>query len=59
VDWLSKNMINRSLWTGAQALAGLGLTYLAGIPAWWAAPVALLIAAVKTHVVDKRAAAGE
>lgn len=49
---LSKNVVERALWTGAQALVGLGVAYLASLPAWWAAPIALLLSAIKTNVID-------
>lgn len=50
---LSKNVLERAGWTGAQALIALTVTYLGGVPAWWAAPIALLLSAVKTNVVDR------
>lgn len=50
---LNKNVTSRALWTGAQVVIALGITYLGSIPAWWAAPIALLLSAVKTNVVDK------
>lgn len=52
---LSKNTIERSLWTGAEALVALALTVLPGISAWWAAPIALVLAGLKTHVLDSLA----
>lgn len=60
---LTKNVVERAAWTGAQALIALGITQLGGVPAWWAAPLALLLSAVKTSLVDRTAkekeAAGE
>lgn len=56
---LSKNVIERAGWTGAQALIGLAVTYLGDVPAWWAAPIALLLSAVKTNVVDRVTASKE
>lgn len=55
MNWLTKDMAERALWTGAQALAGLAAVALADISAWWAAPIALAIAALKTYVIDKYA----
>lgn len=57
MNFLTKDMIERSLWTGAEALAGLAITYLGSIPAWWAAPIALGIAAIKVNVLDRMAQA--
>lgn len=48
----TKNMVERALWTGLQALLGLGVTWLASVPAWWAAPIALLLSGLKTKVID-------
>lgn len=50
---LNKNVVERALWTGAQAVIALVITDLADIRAWWAAPIALLLSAVKTNVVDR------
>lgn len=50
------NMVERALWTGLQALVGLGVTWLASVPAWWAAPIALLLSGLKTKVIDVLAA---
>lgn len=52
---LTKNVLERAMWTGLQAVIALAITYLGGIPAWWAAPIALLLSAVKTNVVDHMA----
>lgn len=49
---LTRNVLERALWTGAQALVGLGIAYLATIPMWWAAPIAVLLSAIKTNVID-------
>jgi len=49
---LSKNVTSRALWTGAQVGIALAVTLLPGISAWWAAPIAVLLSAVKTNVVD-------
>ncbi|MGP3636210.1 hypothetical protein ACTU45_23105 [Streptomyces sp. 24-1644] len=43
----------RSGWTGAQAALGAGITELADIPIWWAAPVALVLAAAKSWVAGR------
>lgn len=56
---LSKNVLERALWTGAQAVIALAITYLGSVPAWWAAPIALVLSAVKTNVVDAIAARKE
>jgi hypothetical protein len=56
---LNSNVAERALWTGAQALIALAVTYLGDVPAWWAAPIALALSAVKTNVVDRRAAKRE
>lgn len=53
---LSKNVTSRALWTGAQVVIALALTLLPGVSAWWAAPIAVVLSAVKTNVVDKMTA---
>lgn len=52
---LSTNMIERAAWTGAQALVSLAIVELGNVSVWWAAPLALLLSAVKTNVVDRLA----
>lgn len=49
---LTKNTIERSLWTGVEALVALGITVLSSMSAWWAAPIALALAGIKTHILD-------
>lgn len=56
---LTKNVLERAAWTGAQALIALAITYLGGVPAWWAAPIALLLSGVKTNIVDRMASRKE
>jgi len=53
---LSKNVLERAAWTGLQALIALAVVYLGGISAWWAAPIALGLSAIKTNIVDRMAA---
>jgi ABC-type antimicrobial peptide transport system permease subunit len=50
---LSKNVLERALWTGVQVGIGLAITYLGSIPVWWAAPIALMLSALKTNLVDR------
>ena len=52
---LSKNVVERAAWTGAQALISLAVVELGNISVWWAAPLALVLSAVKTNVVDRLA----
>lgn len=60
---LNKNVTSRALWTGLQAVIALAITVLSGLSAWWAAPIAIALSAVKTNVVDRlairREAAGQ
>jgi len=49
---LSKDTILRSLWTGLEAIVALAVVYLGSISAWWAAPIALALAGLKSHVLD-------
>lgn len=60
---LSVNVLERAAWTGLQAVIALGITELGNVSVWWAAPLALVLSAVKTNVVDrlaqKKEAAGE
>ena len=43
----------RAAWTGAQASLGLAATELAGIPVWWAVPVALALSSAKGWVAGR------
>lgn len=52
---LTKNVLGRALWTLAQAAIALAITDLADIRAWWAAPIAMGLSALKTNVVDRLA----
>lgn len=47
------DMLERAGWTGAQATLGVGITDLATIPLWWAAPIALVLSAAKTWVLKR------
>lgn len=49
---LSKDTILRSLWTGLEAIVALAIVYLSSVSAWWAAPIALALAGLKSHVLD-------
>lgn len=55
---LSNNVLSRAGWTALQAVVALGIVELADIKTWWAAPIAMVLSALKTNVVD-RLAAGE
>lgn len=52
---MRKEVLIRTLWTLAEAGAGMGITYLSGISAWWALPIAGLLTAFKVNVLDKEA----
>lgn len=56
---LNKNVLERALWTLAETGVALGVTTLGGVSAWWAAPLALVLSAVKTNVLDRLAPKGE
>lgn len=43
----------RAGWTGAQAAIALAATELANVSAWWAAPVALVLASAKGWVAGR------
>ncbi|MFF9690216.1 hypothetical protein [Streptomyces sp. NPDC014623] len=47
------DILERAGWTGAQAALGAAVTELADIPLWWAAPVALTLAAAKGWVAGR------
>lgn len=42
------NILERGGWTLVQVAAGYGVTELAGIPSWWALPIATALSAAKT-----------
>lgn len=44
------DLAERAGWTGAEAALGMAITELADIPLWWAAPAALVLAAVKGRI---------
>lgn len=50
------DIVERAGWTGAEAALAVGVTALAGVSAWWAAPLALTLAAAKAWVVNRRKA---
>lgn len=52
------DLAERAGWTGAQAALGLAVTDLAHIPAWWAAPIGLALAAAKGWVAGRLGRAG-
>ncbi|GGZ28088.1 hypothetical protein [Streptomyces nitrosporeus] len=43
----------RTAWTGAQAALGVAVVQLADVQVWWAAPVALALAAAKSWVAGR------
>ncbi|MFG3509665.1 hypothetical protein ACGF5F_29655 [Streptomyces sp. NPDC047821] len=51
------DIAERSGWTGAETALAVAVTSLAEVPVWWAAPLALVLAALKSFVVNKRKAA--
>lgn len=50
------DIVERAGWTGAEAALAVGITGLAGVSTWWAAPLALTLAAGKAWVVNRRKA---
>lgn len=44
------DLLERAAWTGAQAALGVAAVEVADLPVWWAAPVALAAATVKSWV---------
>lgn len=51
------DVVERAGWTGAEAALAVAVTELAEVSLWWAAPLALVLAAVKSWVVARRKAA--
>ncbi|MEU3656511.1 hypothetical protein AB0E67_27620 [Streptomyces sp. NPDC032161] len=47
------DLAERAGWTGAQAALGLLVVELAGLPVWWAAPAALVLASAKGWVAGR------
>jgi hypothetical protein len=47
------DLAERAGWTGAQAALGLVVVEVGDLPAWWAAPVALVAAAAKGWVAKQ------
>ncbi|MGW7248807.1 hypothetical protein [Streptomyces decoyicus] len=50
---LKYDVFERALWTGAEGALGILVTSLADVSAWWAAPVALVLAAGKAWVAGR------
>lgn len=55
MDYL--DIAERAGWTGAEVALAVAVTELAEVSTWWAAPLALSLAAAKTWVVNRRKAA--
>lgn len=53
---ITKNTLTRSLWTGVEAVLALAITWASSASDWWAAPIALALAGIKTHIIDVWAA---
>jgi hypothetical protein len=45
-----KDLVERSGWTGAEALLAVAITELGDVSVWWAAPLALVLTAAKVWV---------
>lgn len=54
MNWIHKDVLSRAAWTAAQALVALLITQLTVLSVWWAAPIAMLLSAIKTYVINKR-----
>lgn len=52
------DVIERALWTGVEGALGILITALADIPAWWAAPIALVLTAAKGWIAGRVGARG-
>lgn len=50
------DIVQRAGWTGAEVTLAVLITELADVNTWWAAPLALTLAAAKTWVVNRRKA---
>lgn len=55
---LKYDVFERALWTGAEGALGILVISLAGVSAWWAAPVALVLAAGKAWVAGRLGRSG-
>ncbi|WP_167367994.1 hypothetical protein [Streptomyces agglomeratus] len=51
------DIVERAGWTGAEAALAVAIVELGDVSLWWAAPLALVLAAAKTWVVNSRKAA--
>jgi hypothetical protein len=51
------DVAERAGWTGAEAALAVAIVDLADVSLWWAAPLALALAAAKSWVVARRKAA--
>lgn len=56
---LNKDVLERAGWTLLQAAVALGITVLGGVSAWWAAPLAMVLSAVKTSLLNRKNPAPE
>lgn len=52
------DVAERAGWTGAEAALAVAIVELADVSLWWAAPLALTLAAAKSWVVARKKAAG-
>ncbi|MFC5799108.1 hypothetical protein [Streptomyces formicae] len=52
------DVVERAGWTGAEAALAVAIVDLGGVSLWWAAPLALVLAAAKSWVVARKKAAG-
>jgi hypothetical protein len=50
INW--HDLADRTLWTLAEAGAGVLATEAASIPVWWAVPISTVLAAVKTYAMQ-------
>lgn len=50
------DVVERAGWTGAEAALAVAITELADVSLWWAAPLALVLAAAKSWVVARNKA---
>lgn len=50
---LKYDAVERALWTGAEGALGILVAELADVSMWWAAPVALVLAAAKAWVAGR------
>ncbi|GAA4891031.1 hypothetical protein ACFPM3_20285 [Streptomyces coeruleoprunus] len=50
------DVAERAGWTGVEAALAVAITELAEVSLWWAAPLALVLAAAKSWVVARKRA---